>query len=52
MEHLDGLVRKSVEDMLNTLLKIKKRIQSATSAGISEVRTDRISGQKHINESF
>ena len=46
-------------DRLGSPLKIswilfwmKKRMQSATSAGISKVRIDRIPGQEHINGNF
>ena len=34
------------------LFWMKKRMQSATSAGISKVRIDRIPGQEHINGNF
>ena len=52
MEHLDGLVRKSVEDTLNTLLN--EEADAICNAGRyhSEVRIDRIPGQEHINGSF
>ena len=50
MEYLDELVRKSVEDTLNTLLN--EEADAICTTAISEVRIDRIPGQEHINGSF
>ena len=50
MEHLDALIRKSVEDTLNTLLN--EEADAICTTAISEVRIDRIPGQEHINGSF
>ena len=50
MEHLDALIRKSVEDTLNTLLN--EEADAICTTAISEVRIDRIPGQEHINGNF
>ena len=50
MEYLDELVRKSVEDTLNTLLN--EEADAICTTAISEVRIDRIPGQEHISGNF
>ncbi len=50
MEHLDALIRKSVEDTLNALLN--EEADAICTAGINEARIDRIPGREHINGNF